>query len=58
MIYQTTGAVYRMMHDTKEGKGRGIVEVVSEKIEENRIQPPPITVDYLEPNDFPGPVRS
>ena len=42
-------------HDTKEGKGRGIVEVVSEKIEENRIQPPPITVDYLEPNDFSRP---
>ena len=55
LIYQTTGAVYRMMHDTKEGKGRGIVEVVSEKIEENRIQPPPITVDYLEPNDFSRP---
>lgn len=55
LIYQTTGAVYRMMHDTKVGKGRGIVEVVSEKIEENRVQPPPITVDYLEPNDFSRP---
>lgn len=55
LIYQTTGAVYRMMHKDKISSGRGIVEIVSEKIEENRIQPPSITVDYLEPNDFSRP---
>ena len=33
LIYQTTGAVFRMMHHEKAGKGRGIVEIVSEKIE-------------------------
>ena len=55
LIYQTTGAVYRMMHHEKTDSGRGIVEVVSEKIESNRIEPPSITVDYLEPNEFSRP---
>ncbi len=55
LIYQTTGAVYRMMHKDKIGTGKGIVEIVSEKIEANRIQPPAITVDYLEPNEFSRP---
>lgn len=55
LIYQTTGAVYRMLHSTKPSGGRGIVEVMSEKTEANRIQPPEIMVDYLEPNDFSRP---
>lgn len=55
LIYQTTGAIYRMVHNDKTGKGKGIVEVVSEKIEANRIQPPAITADYLEPNEFSRP---
>ena len=55
LIYQTIGAVYRMVHNEEAGTGKGIVEVVSEKIEANRIQPPPIIVDYLEPNDFSRP---
>lgn len=55
LMYQTTGAVYRMMHNDKTGTGRGIVEVVSEKIEASQVQPPPIVVDYLEPNEFSRP---
>lgn len=55
LIYQTTGAVYRMMHHDKTGSGRGIVEIVSEKIEQGRITPPEIIVDYLEPNAFSRP---
>lgn len=55
LIYQTTGAVYRMMHDDKTGKGKGIVEIVSEKIEGNRMEAPPTIVDYLEPNEFSRP---
>lgn len=55
LIYQTTGAIYRMMHREKAGGGRGIVEIVSEKIEESRITSPEMTVDYLEPNEFSRP---
>lgn len=55
LIYQTIGAIYRMAHNEKTGTGKGIVKVVSEKIEANRIQPPSITVDYLEPNEFSRP---
>ncbi len=55
LIYQTTGAIYRMVHNEKTGRGKGIVEIVSEKIEANRVQPPAIIVDYLEPNDFSRP---
>lgn len=55
LIYQTTGAIYHMVHKDKTDSGRGIVQIVSEKIEANRIQPPPITVDYLEPNEFSRP---
>lgn len=55
LIYQTTGAVYRMMHHEKAGSGRGIVEIVSEKIEGNRTTPPEMIVDYLEPNEFSRP---
>lgn len=55
LIYQTTGAVYRMMHHEKTDNSRGIVQIVSEKIEGSRIEPPPIIVDYLEPNEFSRP---
>lgn len=62
LIYQTTGAVYQIMHDGKltngggkDGKGKGIVEVMSEKLEKNKIQPPAITEDYLELNDYSRP---
>lgn len=55
LIYQTTGAIYRMMHHEKTDNGRGIVQIVSEKIEGSRIEPPAIIVDYLEPNEFSRP---
>ena len=55
LIYQTTGAVYRMMHHQKADNGRGIVQIVSEKIEGNRVEPPAMIVDYLEPNEFSRP---
>lgn len=55
LIYQTTGAVYRMMHHEKTDNGRGIVQIVSEKIEGNRVEPPAMIVDYLEPNEFSRP---
>lgn len=59
LIYQTTGAVYRMVHDKKTGrsddKNKGIVEVMSEKFGENKIEPPAITEDFLEINDYSRP---
>ncbi len=55
LIYQTAGAIYHMVHKDKTGSGRGIIEIVSEKIETSRIQPPAVIVDYLEPNDFSRP---
>lgn len=55
LIYQTTGAVYRMMHHEKAEEEKGIVKVVSEKLEKKRIEPPSIIVDYLEPNEFSRP---
>lgn len=65
LIYQTTGAVYQIMHDRKmngggngHGKGKGIVEVLSEKLGEDEIEPPAITEDYLELNDYSRPGTS
>ncbi|MCX4339175.1 MAG: peptidoglycan recognition family protein [Lachnospiraceae bacterium] len=55
LIYQTTGAIYRMVHNEKTGKGRGIVEIMSEKIEGKRIEPPEMITDYLDPNEFSRP---
>lgn len=55
LIYQTTGAIYRMAHRESVDKGKGIVDIVSKKIEGNRIEAPPITIDYLEPNEFSRP---
>lgn len=59
LIYQTTGAVYRMVHDQRTGRSadqdKGIVEVISQKLEENKIEPPAITEDLLEINDYSRP---
>lgn len=59
LIYQTTGAVYHMVNDKKTGRSsdhnKGIVEVVSEKLGENKIEPPAITEDFLEINDYSRP---
>lgn len=52
LIYQTTGAIYRMIHNEKTGRGKGIVEIMSEKIEGKQIEPPEMIVDYLDPNEF------
>lgn len=59
LIYQTTSAVYRMVHDRRTGRSagndKGIVEVMSEKLGENNIEPPAITEDFLEINDYSRP---
>ena len=59
LIYQTTGAVYHMVHDQKEDrnveKNKGIVEVVSEKLGGDKIEAPAITEDFLEVNDYSRP---
>ncbi len=59
LIFQTTGAIYRMMQDKKTGrsadKNKGIVEVMSEKLGENKIEPPAITEDFLEINEYSRP---
>ncbi len=59
LIYQTTGAIYRMLHDKKTDKSadgnKGIVEVVSQKLGGNKIEPPAITEDFLEINDYSRP---
>lgn len=59
LIYQTTDAICRMMQDKKTGrsadKDKGIVEVMSEKLGENKIEPPAITEDFLEINEYSRP---
>ncbi len=59
LIFQTAGAVYRIMHDGVirggEGTGKGIVEVMSDKSDGNKIEPPAITEDFLEINDYSRP---
>lgn len=55
LIYQTTGAIYCLIHNVKTGRGKGIVEIVSDKIEADRIEPPEIIVDYLDVNDYSRP---
>lgn len=59
LIYQTTGAIYRITQDKKTGrsadKDKGIVEVMSEKLGENKIEPPAITEDFLEINEYSRP---
>lgn len=59
LIYQTTGAIYRITQDKKAGRSadqdKGIVEVMSEKLGENKIEPPAITEDFLEINEYSRP---
>ncbi len=55
LIYQTTGAIYRMVHREKVHKRQGIVDVVSDKLNEKEIAPPEITEDLLEVNDYSRP---
>lgn len=55
LIYQTTSAVYRMSHKEKTEKSKGIVNVISEKIEEEQIAPPEIMEDFLDINDYSRP---
>lgn len=55
LIYQTTGAIYRMVHREKVHKNKGIVNVVSEKIRGKEIAPPEIIEDFLEVNDYSRP---
>ena len=51
LIYQTTGAIYRMAHRDKVKKKLGIVDVISEQINKKEITPPEIVEDFLEVND-------
>lgn len=55
LVYQTTGAIYRMVHREKVEKAKGIVDVVSDKIYGKEIVPPEITEDLLEINDYSRP---
>lgn len=55
LIYQTTGAIYRMTHREKVAKNRGIMDVISERIKEKEIAPPEIQEDFLEINDYSRP---
>lgn len=55
LIYQTTGAIYHMTHKEKTEKSNKIVEIISEKIEEEQITPPEILEDFLEINDYSRP---
>lgn len=57
LIYQTTGAIYRMTHDKQidKSKNKGIVEVMSEKLDETKVEPPAITEDFLEINEYSRP---
>lgn len=55
LIYQTTGAIYRMVHREKINKNKGIVDVMSDKFSEKEIMPPEIIEDLLEINDYSRP---
>lgn len=55
LIYQTTGAIYRMVHREKVNKNKGIVDVVSDKMYGKEIAPPEIIEDFLEVNDYSRP---
>lgn len=65
LILQTAGALYQMMQDKKmgngggrDGKSKGIVEVMSEKIGRDKVEPPAIIEDYLQINDYSRPGTS
>ena len=55
LIYQTTGAIYRMAHRDKVTKKLGIVDVISEQVNKKEIAPPEIVEDFLEVNDYSRP---
>ncbi|MBD5507016.1 MAG: N-acetylmuramoyl-L-alanine amidase [Lachnospiraceae bacterium] len=55
LIYQTTGAIYRMAHRDKVKRKLGIVDVISEQINKKEITPPEIVEDFLEVNDYSRP---
>lgn len=55
LIYQTTGAIYRMAHRDKVKKKLGIVDVISEQVNKKEITPPDIVEDFLEVNDYSRP---
>lgn len=55
LVYQTTGAIYRIVHREKIHKNKGIVQVVSDKFSDEEIAPPEITEDLLEVNDYSRP---
>lgn len=58
LIYQTTGAIYRMAHRAKVNnvdKNKGIMEVMSEKRYGKENTPPEIIEDFLEVNDYSRP---
>lgn len=52
LIYFMTGAIYRSMH---KDTGKGIVQILSEKVEIKKIAAPEIVEDYLEMNDYSRP---
>ena len=55
LIYQTTSAIYRIVHQDKVTKNKGIVDVISEQTNKKEIAPPEILEDYLEVNDYSRP---
>lgn len=55
LIYQTTGAIYRMAHRDKVKRKLGIVDVISDQVNKKEITPPDIVEDFLEINDYSRP---
>lgn len=55
LIYQTTGAVYRMVHKEKVDRGKGILDVMSDVNFGKSITPPEIVEDFLDLNDYSRP---
>lgn len=55
LIYQTTGAIYRMTHKEKAEKSKGVIDIITEKVEEKKIVPPEILEDFLDVNEFSRP---
>lgn len=55
LIYQTTGAIYRIAHRDKVKRKLGIVDVISEQINKKEITPPEIVEDFLKVNDYSRP---
>lgn len=55
LVYQTTGAIYRMAHRDKVTRKLGIVDVISKQINKKEIEAPEIVEDFLEVNDYSRP---